>query len=307
MKHKWKRAAACALAIGMLFSLSACGKDAAIEKTVTYRFSRYRHEDGELSKEQAVDAYLREAGYSELFIGNTGAETKYFLYQKKAVFQRSTGVPVGAADGEWRGFSADLVVSDASMPESGISVKWLTVNWRWQADRFAEEEKISIEWDESYAALSNSALFELHGSGHLEHAEQNLDYNAPELPLDQTGTYFVASTDPAAIDRQPLVYSEPMHIDMGENSVTYAFSVDFGSMFEMEYYLIDKEGEKIYGGRGYYLIDSSDYRGSFTICIAKFSEINNYRSAVARYYKQDDGAYAEKIGGICDFREYIEE
>ena len=62
MKHKWKRAAACALAIGMLFSLSACGKDAAIEKTVTYRLSRYRHEDGELSKEQAVDAYLREAG-----------------------------------------------------------------------------------------------------------------------------------------------------------------------------------------------------------------------------------------------------
>ena len=90
-------------------------------------------------------------------------------------------------------------------------------------------------------------------------------------------------------------------------SVTYTFSVDFGSMFEMEYYLIDKEGEKIYGGRGYYLIDSSDYRGSFTICIAKFSEINNYRSAVARYYKQDHGADAEKIGGISDFREFIEE
>ena len=315
MKHKWKRAAACALAIGMLFSLSACGKDAAIEKTVTFmeEIDNFTGSETGYRSDEWVNDRMEERGYSAAFLNAAGMQTKLFLYRAGAVFQGESYGFSGTNDGgaAWDGFTAQLTVSDVPVQTENLAVKFLTVNWRWRRERPAQEDTIVISWTDGYAAVSNMSMFELHGEGSCEYGKQGAastatDPDAPAVPDRYSGTFVLESTDPMVIDRQGLIYQDPMQVVLeGGERVSFTFSVDYGSMF-MEFLVTEEEGINGPQSVGYYRIDPADYRGSFTIGIARQSEVNGFTTASAIYYQNNGGALEESAGVMCNFRDRTE-
>ncbi len=269
-------AAAAALTIAPL-TLGACEKkdDQASEKHMTYLqnpfFDIYRQ----------ADDYLRENGYSEEFISSTGKETKIALYGADAVFESEISAATDDRE-DWKGFSATLTVSTVTLPQSAASVKYLTYNWAWSEERKALDDMISVSFGSEVVSMSKYDLFEISGAGTLDNSyvPQN---STQTIAQEYDGTYLLTSGF-------YLPYS------ISQQTLSFQFSVDFGSMCRMLYPdVISPEGTISSANTPYgeYLIDAGNYRGSYTFALASQKSTPVLSSASVCYKQISDGAYAQ--------------
>ena len=271
---------------------------------------------GEPTAEE-VDDYLRDNGYSEEFIANTGGQTKYRLYDKKAVFQAAVPVsngimPMAAGDtdyieGDWEDFSAWITVSDISTAGTGKARKLLTLNWTWRSGDpriggiGAYNDAVAIAWeDDDFQAQEETAFFEIFGTGDLIESYRPNIY-IPELPLRMPGTFMTAEgmdaitydengddEDEDDEDEDDEDEDDEDEDDEDENDdsedITYAFrSVGVGYRFSIDYdstFQVDFASESY----GIYKIDAETIQGSYTIEIEKQNVGDNPESCLAIGY-----------------------
>lgn len=251
---------------------------------------------GEPTAEE-VDDYLRDNGYSEEFIANTGGQTKYRLYDKKAVFQAAVPVsngimPMAAGDtdyieGDWEDFSAWITVSDISTAGTGKARKLLTLNWTWRSGDpriggiGAYNDAVAIAWeDDDFQAQEETAFFEIFGTGDLIESYRPNIY-IPELPLRMPGTFMTAE-GMKAITYDENGDGEDDYDD--SDDITYAFrSVGVGYRFSINYDSTIQVGFAS-GSYGIYKIDAETIQGSYSIEIEKPNVDDNPESCLAIGY-----------------------
>lgn len=290
------------LAFAILFAMSACR---TVEKKVTYAYNYALGtlSDGSMTEERA-DAYLLANGYPQEFVSDTGSVTKQWLAQEGAVFQSQSVVD----DDGISGISCYLTASDLSLPEQKISIKYMTLNWKWNRDQMKGNSTVSLNWEQydiglfsEYNMLSRYTLFEISGVGSLE--EARIPESGGSVPESTKGT-FVLNT---SIDRcliPPLLGADIMEQTLENGTkVSYQFSVDPGSMF-LKYFNKGAATSKDIT-TGTYLIDPTSYCGSFSVKLIKEvdgSDANSDGNNVvqARYFLGD-----EERGVNCRFTDFM--
>lgn len=125
---------------------------------------------------ETVDNYLRENGFSEEFILQTGEQTKRALYEEEGVFESDSTLnisPMMELGQDWEGFTATLTASHLSY-EDNVSTKFLVFNWKWNTSVPLNVlcDAVSIYWGDSFTAIPSSAGFEISGRGTAYEAEQ---------------------------------------------------------------------------------------------------------------------------------------
>ena len=291
------------LAFAILFAMSAC-RTAEKKVTYAYNYAPGTLSDGSMTEERA-DAYLLANGYPQDFVSDTGSVTKQWLAQEGAVFQSQSIV----ADNDIAGISWYLTASDLSLPEQKISIKYMTLNWKWNRDEMKGNSTVSLNWEQydiglfsEYNMLSRYTLFEIFGVGSLE--EARIPESGGVVPESTKGTFVVNTS----IDRwliPPLLGADIMEQTLENGTkVSYQFSVDPGSMF-LKYFNKGgaSDGENMTTGT--YLIDPTSYCGSFSVKLIKEvdgSDANSDGNNVvqASYFLGD-----EESGVNCHFTDFM--
>lgn len=291
------------LSFAVFFSMSACR---TVEKKVTYAYNYAPGtlSDGSMTEERA-DEYLLANGYPQEFVSDTGSVTKQRLAQEGAVFQSQSIV----ADNDIAGISWYLTASDLSLPEQKISIKYMTLNWKWNRDEMKGNSTVSLNWEQhdinlfsEYNMLSRYTIFEIFGVGSLE--EEGIPESGGSVPESTKGTFVVNTS----IDRwliPPLLGADIMEQTLENGTkVSYQFSVDPGSMF-LKYFNKGgaSDGENMTTGT--YLIDPTSYCGSFSVKLIKEvdgSDANSDGNNVvqASYFLGD-----EEKGVNCRFTDFM--
>lgn len=291
------------LSFAVFFSMSACR---TVEKKVTYAYNYAPGtlSDGSMTEERA-DEYLLANGYPQEFVSDTGSVTKQRLAQEGAVFQSQSIV----ADNDIAGISWYLTASDLSLPEQKISIKYMTLNWKWNRDEMKGNSTVSLNWEQhdinlfiECNMLSRYTIFEIFGVGSLE--EERIPESGGSVPESTKGTFVVNTS----IDRwliPPLLGADIMEQTLENGTkVSYQFSVDPGSMF-LKYFNKGgaSDGENMTTGT--YLIDPTSYCGSFSVKLIKEvdgSDANSDGNNVvqASYFLGD-----EEKGVNCRFTDFM--
>ena len=301
--RQFRKLSVCMLLVAVLFALPACQ---TVEKKVTYA---YNYAPGTLSDssmtEERADEYLLANGYPQEFVSDTGPVTKQWLALEGAVFQSQSVVDNGHGI---NGISCYLTVSDLSLPEQKISIKYLTFHWKWDRGKMKGNSTVSLNWEQhdinlfsEYNMLSRYTLFEISGVGSLEEAK--IPESGGSVPESTKGTFVVNTS----IDRwliPPLLGADIMEQTLENGTkVSYQFSVDPGSMF-LKYF---NEGAATAKDitTGTYLIDPTSYCGSFSVKLIKEvdgSDANSDGNNVvqARYLLGD-----EETGVNCRFTDFM--
>lgn len=265
-----------AISITFLSALCACGQSPETKTENRVTRSEFYYSEADYS---AADEYLRANGYPESFIANTGNQTKQALFQAKAVFDtQSTGMPSapseGAAEG-WGGFSGAITVSDASVKGDNLSKKFVTFNWAWTAEREPKDDFISLSWNKEYSLSTGDSMFELHGEGDLENSFIPSEASVSELPKTETGSFLFLQGHKDKIQQTVTGCSMAVQLPAaGGSMLRKYFSSSQESSSSIPY--------------GDYLIDTADYRGSFTIVLI--------RHAAAPVIGSATGGYSQKVG-----------
>lgn len=192
---KYKQILACALGSAFVFLFAACGDkpDNPQNGTETIRptytttvYDEYYNTD---------DDYLRENGYPEEFIKNTGVETKKMLREANATFDMTADVPEPSDSVDekyWRGFSFSATVSDASTEEDRHLQKYLTISWSWNGTQEPHDlpgDYLDIQGP-SDGFIPYKTLIEISGTGDLAEAYTPEGEGHAEVPQTAEGTFY---------------------------------------------------------------------------------------------------------------------
>lgn len=256
MKKTFRMAALLTAAAALLFSLCACNEE---EKTPAPKetYTELLTFDDDYA---AADAYLLENGYPEAFISETGNQTKLLLQKAGAVYERDSRGDMQYGERErpyWEGFSSSVTVSDASLPDKDISVKYITCNWYWNGGRPLGDDALELNFGGDHAVLLRQCALELHGEGKLIGKG---DEDKVQIKIPQTDNVTFRF-------QQQWETSDDLELRFTLDGARVGLSLDSNGYCRKWFKDAAGSSTMAYGD---YAVDVCNLRGSFTLALIRY-------------------------------------
>lgn len=260
----------------VLFVFSACTEKAPDEGSETEKKVTVIEYPDQQEKVAAAEEYLLANGYSEAFVAAAGAQTKLYLQEKNAVFERDGSIEYKGTGGEPVITEGTVTISDISDEAKGYAAKIVTVNWSWDNADVSEADFITFSWAKPLDIQMNETLYELHGTGNLQ--------SDGEFPQQANGTFLAKEGNESAY----IGFTDACEI-------AFALKADEGCMLRKFY------TESSFGD---YLIGTQTIGASFSVELAKFGAENESGSVSVSHSTLREGVYRQNSVGACSFQFY---